>query len=64
MGEGALTGRTFRVRIEDVCAFKVDANRGVPQGSLLVHLLYLLLVNGLALSPNLSSYFIADDGNM
>ena len=59
--ENYLRGRTQYVQIEDVASEKLKIECGVPQGSVLGPLLFLLYINDLHLSTNLFTILFADD---
>lgn len=59
--ENYLRGRVQFVQIEDVASEKRQIECGVPQGSVLGPLLFLLYINDLHLSTNLFTILFADD---
>uniref|UniRef100_A0A1B6DFT6 Reverse transcriptase domain-containing protein n=1 Tax=Clastoptera arizonana TaxID=38151 RepID=A0A1B6DFT6_9HEMI len=56
-----LTDRKFRIRQEDVCSKLKDICVGVPQGSVLGPVLYLLYINDIPETYNTSIATFADD---
>ena len=59
-----LSGRTQFVEIESAKSNILELNCGVPQGSILGHLLYLLYVNDIAKSTDGYILSFADDTSM
>ena len=55
------TGHSFRVKVNDTLSDPMDVTRGVPQGSILGPLLFLLLMNDLTERIASSSILYADD---
>ena len=62
--EDFLTARTFRVRVEDSVSPPSQVSSGVPQGSVLGPLLFLLYINDLPDNLLCDSPFFADDGKI
>ena len=59
--ESYLSNRTFRVNIENSFSDTADLNCGVPQGSILGPLLFLLYVNDMSQAVDCELFLYADD---
>ncbi len=53
--------RTYRVQVADALAQETRIKSGVPQGSVIGPLLFLLIVNDLPSVINVTTLFFADD---
>ncbi len=59
-----LTGRSYQVQIDGILSEEAPCHSGVPQGSVIGPLLFLIYINDLPAALGYSAFLFADDVKM